>query len=133
MMGDASIFFLPGITHDTQESVYAEFAKACNCPVPSPEERVYAIAFVHNGAQWSATVGEPLSGSAVRSRGKKNEFTEKLHDSARVVAIFAGDVRAYPAAPYVVVTDGGASVGQPSKWENPFYAGRPTSVAYFSL
>jgi hypothetical protein len=32
-----------------------------------------------------------------------------------------------------VVTDGGASKGGRSKWENPFMAGIPNGVEYFSI
>lgn len=128
-MPEAPQFFVPAATPDNQESVYASFAKWCGRAVPSLERRVYSITFVHNGDEWTATVGESLSGRrfrTVRSRGVKLEREQPVSDSAIVLAIF-------PGVPYMVVTNhriGGRDVG--SAWENPFFAGEPTSVSFFS-
>lgn len=47
-----------------------------------------------------------------------------LSDSAQVLAIFPGN-------PYLVVTNYRITDGVRSAWENPFMAGRPTSVTFF--
>lgn len=128
-MTNTPVFFVPAATPDNQESVYADFAKWCQTPVPKPNQRIYAITYNHDGDQWTATVGEPLRGvrrSVVRSRGQKVERSQQLSDPAIVLAIF-------PGHPYFVVTNHriGGNVG--SGWENPFMAGQPTSVRYFSV
>jgi hypothetical protein len=84
---------------------------------------------MHDGEQWTATVGEPLKGigyRTVRARGIKKEHTIKLRDPAVVVAIFAG-------YPYVVAPDGGLISGGRSRWAIPFYVGNPSAVVRFSL
>ena len=133
MMSEAPQFFvptvIPEVTPDNQESVYAELARWCGRAVPSPERRVYSITFVHDGERWTATVGESLRGKrtrTTRSRGTRVEREQSVSDPAVVLAIFAG-------IPYMVVTNhriGGRRVG--SAWENPFLAGEPESVTYFS-
>ena len=93
------------------------------------EKRVYSITFVHNGERWTATVGESLRGKGFRtsrSRGMRIEREYPVSDPAIVMAIF-------PGIPYMVVTNHrmrGQRVG--SAWENPFFAGEPESVTYFS-
>jgi hypothetical protein len=122
-------FFMPAATLDKVESVYADFARWCGRVVPSPERRIYSITFVHDGEEWTATVGESLKGKrfrTTRSRGMKIEREQSISDPAIVLAIF-------PGIPYVVVTNhrlGGRNVG--SRWENPFFAGEPDSVTFFS-
>lgn len=129
-MAEAPPFFVPAATTDNQESVYAEFARWCGRPVPSPERRIYSITFVHDGEEWTATVGEALRGKrfrTTRSRGMKIEREQPVSDPAIVLAIF-------PGIPYIVVTNhriGGRNVG--SRWENPFFAGEPDSVTFFSV
>lgn len=128
-MDEASAFFVPAATPDNQESVYEEFARWCNRTVPDQGRRIYSITFVHDGEEWTATVGESLRGRrfcTTRSRGVKIEREQPISDPAIVLAIFAG-------TPYIVVTNhllGGRNVG--SAWENPFFAGQPKSVTYFS-
>jgi hypothetical protein len=128
-MTEAPQFFVPAAKPDDQESVYAEFAKWCRRAVPGPERRIYSITFVHDGEEWTATVGESLRGKrlrSTRSRGVKVEHEQPVSDPAVVLAIFEG-------LPYMVVTNhrlGGRNVG--SAWENPFLAGQPKSVTYFS-
>jgi hypothetical protein len=129
-MSEVPVFFLPGVTEvDDQEAAFADYAEQYGRPVPPLGQRVYSITYMHNGEQWTATVGESLKGvgyKMVRSRGGKREHTLKLHDCAVVVAIFA-------AGPYVVATDGGLISGGRSRWENPFYVGDPSVVVHFSL
>jgi hypothetical protein len=122
-------FFVPAATPDNEESVYASFAEWCHCPVPSRDRRIHSITYVHDGEEWTATVGKRLEGIRLhktRRGGRKNvERDIPLSDPAVVLAIF-------PGSPYMVVTNHriGQSVG--SAWENPFMAGQPRSVTYFS-
>ncbi len=125
-MSDAPRFFLPNTESDKREEGYKQIADWLQRPIP--ERRVYAITYEHDSDYWTATIGERLKGSRtvrVRPLRLHKERTEKLEDPAMVVAIF-------PGAPYLVVTDSGVSYGQRSGWENPFLAGNPISVTYFS-
>lgn len=128
-MAEAPHFFVPAATIEDQESVYADFARWCGRVVPSPNRRIYSITFIHDGEEWTATVGEPLRGKRFRtsrSRGMGIESEQPISDPAIVLAIF-------PGSPYMVVTNhrlGGRNVG--SRWENPFFAGEPESITYFS-
>ena len=127
-MAEAPAFFVPAATPDNVESVYAGFAKWCSRTVPAMDRRIYSITYVHDGEEWTATVGEPLRGirhRTSRSRGKKIERTVHLSDPAVVLAIFPGD-------PYMVVTNQRLAGNVGSAWENPFLAGRPESITYFS-
>ena len=120
-------FFLPSVAAEKQEEAYAALGKIVGCPVPSHGSRIYSITYRHDGAEWTATVGETLRGHTIadpRARAKKRRIEKPVSDPAVVVAIFSGD-------PYFVFTDGGRGAGSRSNWENPFMAGRPTSVAYF--
>ena len=56
-MPNAPPFFVPAATPDEQESVYADMAADCNRAVPDPDRRIYSITYVHDGAEWTATVG----------------------------------------------------------------------------
>jgi hypothetical protein len=115
-------FFVPGVSPETEEEVYAHLAKACQRPVPAVERRVYSITYVHDGIEWIATVGETLSGTGrrtVRRGGKKVEQSTSHSDPATVQAIFAG-------VPYMVFTNGFRTA-----WANPFLAGEPRNVRYF--
>ena|ERR1700722_718130 len=134
-MAQAPAFFLPPIAHydaSEQDAAYVEIAEKCGRQVPA--QRVYSITFRHDSDYWSATVGEKLTGSKTQQVGptdktdktdNSREQTTQLDDPATVVAIF-------PGTPYLVVTDSGIISGGRTSWENPFYAGIPTSVTYFS-
>jgi hypothetical protein len=128
-MAQAPAFFLPPIAHydaSQQDAAYVEIAEKCGRPVPA--QRVYSITFRHGSDYWSATVGEKLTGSKTQQVGPGDDSTKQttqLDDPATVVAIF-------PGTPYLVVTDSGIISGGRTSWENPFYAGIPTSVTYFS-
>ena len=118
-------FFVPEATESEQESVYAEFAKACGTGVPQMRKRIYSIVFDHDGEEWTATVGEKLRGLRVRrrhSRDRATEVDQPLSDPATVLAIF-------PGVPYMVMTT--KFVGVQSAWECPFMAGQPKSVTPF--
>jgi len=119
-------FFVPEpAKSDKQEETYAEFARMAGREIP--ERRIYSITFVHDGEEWTATVGEQLRGikrRMTRSKGQRIERTTSISDTAIVLAIFQG-------TPYIVVTDKGISQKY-SKWENPFMAGSPIAVKYFA-
>lgn len=120
-------FFLPSAPADKQEETYAGLAKLVGRPVPSSDARIYSITYIHDGAEWIATVGEKLHGHTIadpRARAKKRRTEKPVGDSAVVVAIF-------PSVPFLVFTDGGHGAGGRSAWENPFMAGQPISVTYF--
>jgi len=128
-MTDAPTFFVPAATPDNQESVYSGFAEWCHRPVPKPTERIYSITYIHDGEEWTATVGEALRGvrhRITRSHGKKLEQTIPLSDPAVVLAIF-------PGVPFMVVTNHHLVGNIGSAWENPFLAGQPKTVIYFSV
>jgi len=128
-MTETTPFFFFFSTNDDQESVYAEFAKWCNRPVPSLEKRIYSITYYHDGDEWTATVGESLQGlrhRTTRSKGKKIERTQQIGDPAIVLAIFSGE-------PFMVVTNHNIGGNVRSAWANPFMAGKPISIIYFSV
>jgi hypothetical protein len=117
-MAGAPKFFLPGATPGNQEAQYADLAKRSHCDVPSLDARVYSIAFIRAGVEWTATVGEILTGI---SRQPRSEPRMVDSDGTKVSAIFAG-------SPYHVWIN-----GFPTQWANPFLAEpRPSSVIYFA-
>jgi hypothetical protein len=121
-------FFLPiAETSDQAEGIYTQLAALCRIPVPPADQRIHEIRWTHDGDDWVATVGKPLSGQRVRLRKRKQgrvEITERLADPATVLAIFPGN-------PYLVVTNARPVGGATSSWENPFMAGIPSSVRLF--
>lgn len=129
-MSKAPQFFVPAATSSEQaESVYADLAVLCHKSVPSMERRIYSITYTHNGEEWTATVGERLSGTKYRTTGsgsKRREVATLVSDPAIVLAIFPGE-------PYFVVTNHRLAGNIRSAWENPFMAGRPESVTHFAL
>ena len=128
MPGAVPRFFVPAATPENEESVYANFAEACRAAVPPRERRIYSITYVHDGEEWTATVGKELRGvrrRTVRRRGQSTEQETRVSDPALVLAIFAG-------YPYMVVTNAGIDPGVRSAWVNPFMAGQPRSVTYFA-
>lgn len=128
IMSEVPAFFVPAATPKNLESTYVEFARWCDRPVPPFQERIYSITYIHDGEQWTATVGESLRGTrrrTVRSGRSRTERTIPLTDPAIVLAIF-------PENPYVVVTNHRFVPSVRSAWENPFYVGNPQSVVYFS-
>ena len=119
---------MPEATPENEESVYARFASMCNQPVPSRGLRIYSITFVHDKTEWTATVGERLKGvqnCSRHSKGKRIERTQSVSDPAVVLAIF-------PGHPYMVVTNHEIAQNVRSIWGNPFMAGDPKSITYFS-
>ena len=121
-------FFMPYVDDETAELQYAKWSAARGLDVVSRPERIYSITFVHDGGEWTATVGELLRGESrkmVTRRGQRVEQTTALRDAATVMAIF-------PGSPYIVYTDKGRDPNTTSRWLNPFMAGQPTSVIRFS-
>lgn len=122
-MNQVPAFFLPGSTLETEEEIYAKLAKACQAIVPPADQRIYSIRFTHDGIEWIATVGEPTTGTSRRTMRRKAgsfEVVNSHSDPARVRAVFAGN-------PYMVVLE-----PVRSRWVNPFMAGIPHTIAYFS-
>lgn len=123
----APAFFVPDTDPEHVEERYAGLAKWAQRPVPPLGERVYSITYMHDGEEWTATVGEQLAGVRRKegtSRGRRIERVTQLADPATVLAIL-------PGTPYIVVTDHRTTRGVRSAWENPFMAGRPRSVTLF--
>lgn len=126
------VFFVPtinGVASDEQENAYARFAHLCRCAVPAPGRRIFSITYRHDGVQWTATVGETLHGISTRTKRVRGTIVNQdmsHSDPAMVLAIFPG-----PPC-YRVVTDSGRSAGSRTGWENPFLAGEPDEVVYFS-
>ena len=89
-------FFVPAATPENQETVYGQLAAMCELKPPPMSERIYSIVFINHGETWTATVGEPLSGTkttTVQRNRKKVERTQRLRDPAIVLAIFPGPPR----------------------------------------
>ena len=111
-------FFVPDSNPETWESDFAKLAAiALQQRVPTLAERIYSITFVHEGEEWTATVGESLHGFRLRYTDRKRTSSERLNpvaDPAKVLAIFAG-------RPYVVVIKYPQTGNVRSVWENPFY------------
>jgi hypothetical protein len=120
-------FFLPRADDDEQaERLYDALAEFAGCEPAPPDQRVQAITFTHDGAAWTAQVGEELSGRRTTQqlrRGELIERTETLSSTTRVLAV-------YPGNPFTVVTDAQPITGAPSEWANPFTA-QPDQVTRF--
>ena len=121
-------FFLPAANDkDGAEKNYAELAIWAGCTVPADGQRIQCIRFIHDGDDWAAEVGKPLSGMRIETKRRKaGKVTIKTprSDLAIVLAIFPGN-------PYMVVTHARPITDRYSAWCNPFMAGRPYSVLYF--
>jgi len=120
-------FFLPRADDDEQaERLYDALAEFAGCEPAAPGRRVHSIGFPQDGAQWTAEVGEELTGVRTTQqlrRGELIERREELGSAARVLAI-------YPGTPFTVVTDAAPITGAQSEWANPFTA-EPERVTYF--
>jgi hypothetical protein len=128
-MSEPSSFFVPDVTPGQEEAAYAELAALCHRPIPEAQARLYSITFDHDGEEWTATVGQPLSCVRLivrRSVSKKIEAISVNHlgNADTVVAIFDGH-------PLVVVTNRRVSPGVRWDWLNPFYVGKTKSATYF--
>ena len=127
-MPEAPTFFLPTVKPEKQEAMYAELARICQSAMPIWTKRIYSLRFLHNGEEWTATVGRSLAGvryRSVRRRGQRVDLRDSLSDPATVLAIFEG-------SPYMVATDHGLLRNVGSEWASPFMAGQPEGITYFS-
>lgn len=124
-------FFIPGLkTYEEQDSELHRLAVAFSLRMPEPHERIFSITFRHDGVIWTATVGKMMEGRGSRTRrvkGKRFEEVTSHSDPAMIRAIFPDPVC------FRVFTDGGLSIGQRSRWENPFLAGLPYETFRFAL
>lgn len=122
-------FFIPNTAADELEAKYAQFANWVRVSTPPVDRRIAAITFVHDGVTWVAEVGQQLRGERYVKRrrgGKTVSVRETQSDRAVVLAIFA-------SVPYFVFTDARPLSDKSSEWVNPFMAGEPSSVKYFSV
>lgn len=119
--------FVPNVEPESAEAAYQDLARFAACEPAPTGERIASISFRHDGNDWTATVGQSLSGLRVESKRRKGgrvQVKTRLSDAAVVLAIFAG-------RPYIVVTDARPLGEKSSYWVNPFMAGQPESVSYF--
>jgi hypothetical protein len=121
-------FFFPRAADDEQaERLYEALAEFAGCEPAPRGQRVRSIAFVQDGARWTAEVGEELHGVRTTQqlrRGELIERTETLTSPTRVLAV-------YPGTPFVVVTDAQPITGASSEWANPFTAS-PDDITLFT-
>jgi hypothetical protein len=120
-------FFVPRASDAEQaERLYDAFAEFAGCEPAPRSERVHAVTFVQDGAEWVAEVGRELHGertTRLLRRGELIERTETLTSTSRVLAV-------YPGSPFTVVTDAQPITSEPSEWANPFTV-EPDEVRYF--
>jgi hypothetical protein len=120
-------FFVPRASDDDQaDRLYEAFAEFAGCEPAPRGQRVHSIAFLQDGAEWVAEVGEELRGERTTSRLRRGELierTETLTSTSRVLAI-------YPGSPFTVVTDAQPITSAASDWANPFTV-EPDRVTYF--
>jgi hypothetical protein len=113
-------FFVPGVAAEQAEARYVELAETVGAVVADPPDRVLSVRFLQGSEEWTATVGQCLSGQLAgkadrRVARRASAPTRRVTDPATVQAIFAADDS------YLVVTDG-HPVGEvrDSTWDNPF-------------
>ncbi|MCD2198177.1 hypothetical protein LQ327_32885 [Actinomycetospora endophytica] len=114
-------FFVPGVEPDQAEARWVELADLAEAPVVGPADRVRSLRFAQGVEEWTAVVGEHLSGLLTATTGRRRSSapasapSRRVSDPATVLAIFdTGDA-------YLVVTDS-HPVGRvdDSTWDNPF-------------
>jgi hypothetical protein len=122
-LGPVTGFFVPGVEPDRAEARWLELAEVVAAPAVGPADRVRSVRFAAGAEEWTAEVGEPLSGQlaartdrrpARRGAPSRSAPTRRVTDTATVLAVFdTGDA-------YVVVTDA-HPVGEvrDSTWDNP--------------
>ncbi len=124
-------FFVPKWADEdprNDEERYAALAKLDGCVALEPHERIESITWIHDGEEWTATVGQQLRGHKsrqARRNGKQVEVKDPRHDGATVLAIMAGRST-------MVITNLGLVAGVRSAWVNPLMAGdRPKRIVRF--
>ena len=116
-------FFVPGVEPEQADARWVALAEVAEAPVVGPADRVWSVRFVRGAEEWTATVGECLSGQlaartdrrpARRTSAARSAPTRRVSDAATVQAVFdTGDA-------YVVVTDARPHGDvRDSTWENP--------------
>lgn len=108
-------FFVPGVEPEQAEARYAELAEQVGADVADPGERIRSVRFVRRTEEWTATVGELLSGRLASSMSRRGAPGRRVADPATVQAVLrVGDA-------YVVLTDG-EPLGPvaDTTWDNPF-------------
>ena len=126
-IGPVPAFFLPRAGDDEQaDRLYDALAEFAGCQPAPMGERVQAIAFVQDGFDWVAEVGEEVRGVRTTQQLRRGELIERTETSSsgcRVLAV-------YPGAPFTVVTDASPITGVASEWATPFTA-QPERVTLF--
>ena len=116
-------FFIPGTAADEQERMYVKFADMCRSSVPPPGKRIYSINYVHDGVDWTATVGETLRGIERREGSPQGAAATENGTPWR-----CGYRDGYFSwNPYKVVTN-----GFQTRWANPFFVGEPRHIQFFA-
>jgi hypothetical protein len=123
-VSDVTAFFVPGVEPDRAEARWLELAGMVEAPVVGSADRVQSVRFLRGAEEWTATVGENLSGQLAAKTERRSlrrvpssrsaAPTRRVTDPATVQAIFdLGDS-------YVVLTDC-HPVGEvsDSTWANP--------------
>ncbi|MEJ2871931.1 hypothetical protein WCD74_29515 [Actinomycetospora sp. OC33-EN08] len=114
-------FFVPGA--DDAEARYAELAEFAGAEPAPPADRLRSLRFARGAEEWTATVGEHLSGllaartgrrPARRSSATRSAPSRRVDDPTSVLAIF------FAAGTWLAVTDA-RPVGavDDSVWDNP--------------
>ena len=107
-------FFVPGVEPGQAETRYRELAEVAGGEVAEPADRIRSLRFVQGAEEWTATVGEPLSGRLGAPGRRASGAARRVTDPATVQAIFrAGDAYRVltDAPPHGTVTE--------STWDNP--------------
>jgi hypothetical protein len=118
-VGVVTAFFVPGLEPDESEARYVQLAAMVEAPAVGPADRVLSVRFVQGAEEWTATVGQSLSGElsgkADRRSARRSAATRRVTDPATVQAIFdTGDH-------YLVLTDVHPHGDvRDSTWDNPF-------------
>ena len=116
-------FFVPLVDAEDQERVYDRLAQMAGTGAPQLENRIYSITWKHGRVEWTATVGEQLTGMEliVKGRGRQQRTFEVPRSSVdTVLAIF-------PGVPFLIAHDGRSGI-----WNQPILAGNPSRVVRFS-
>jgi hypothetical protein len=116
-------FFVPMVDADQQEAAYGDLADFAGMAIQPPDRRVFSITWTHDGVEWTATVGEQLSGTETVTKGRGRDrryFQVPRHTTDTVLAIFEG-------VPFRIMHDNRSRI-----WNLPIYAGKPSRVVNFT-
>lgn len=107
---------------EKQEEAYAEIAQFIGAGAHAPGQRIYAMTWMHNGVEWTATVGDTLRGTETKKIGRGRAATYQdipRRTDDTVLAIYSG-------APYMIAHD-----NKSRYWNLPILAGEPSRVVMF--